>query len=85
VAWVAYLKHPAGATSLTFTISSATGSRQVVVRHAVGPVDPRWVELANSEPVRGFVKLGFAIPGSYTMTYAHGGTVLAQGTFELEG
>lgn len=86
IAWVAYLKHSAGATSLTLTIIPASGTHPAVLTETIPNVNPNWIQIANpGEPELGLEKLGVPVPGSYIFRYSRGNIVLAQGTIRLKG
>lgn len=83
VAWVAYLKHRAGARSLTLSLLALT-THALVLNESVRKIKPAWIELANpGETVRGFEMLGVSLPGTYVMRYTRGNIVLAEGTIQL--
>ncbi|HEV3312669.1 MAG TPA: hypothetical protein VG815_19320 [Chloroflexota bacterium] len=86
VAWVAYLRHPAGATTLTLSILSPSNSSPVITPQTITRVDPKWTQLANpGEPERGLRVLGVPLPGRYIFRYSRGSVVLAEGTVNLKG
>ncbi|GEM_PF-5935992 len=84
IGWVAHLKKPADATSITLTILSSGRHPSTLVTESV-PVNPHWNELAHSQPVRWLEALHLRAPGSYVLRYARGHMVLAEGSFRLTG
>ena len=84
MAWVAHLKHRAGAKTLTLDILSDSGSQVPVLSETVQSVNPHWILIANpGEFVQGFQALGVPIPGKYILRYSRGNVRLAEGTFHL--
>jgi len=82
IVWSANLREPAGATSLTFVLSSVApdGSETAVVRQAVRISRPTMKTLTKKGDL---ASLAGNRPGTYSIRYLRGDLLLASGTFYL--
>ena len=82
IAWSAYLREPARATTLTLVIARkrSSGTLEVVVREEVDVPNPDYEVLVDREDLARMVDRR---RGAYLMRYVRGTAILAEGEFTL--
>jgi hypothetical protein len=83
VCWVAHLSEGAGATSLTFAVTSRSsgGSETTLIATNVAISNPAFDTLSNCLPLAAFPATK---PGTYVMRYVREAKVLAEGDFTVK-